>query len=135
MNQQNITVMIITLMVGMLCGGYLVYRYKPRTVTQEKIVTQNTVQDHIVTVIKTVKEPAGTVTTTETVTDTTVHTNSAVDTKTKAPLWHVSLGAATGISFVPEYHAQVERRLAGPLFVGASASTNGTLGISMGIEF
>jgi hypothetical protein len=123
------------LIIGLLVGACLTYKYKPRTVTKTEVVTQQVVQNHIVTIVKTVTAPNGSKTETETITDNTVHTEKEDKVKIKEPLWHVSAGVQTGLQFIPSYSLQVERRIAGPLFIGARGATDGVVGFTLGLEF
>jgi hypothetical protein len=133
--RQNLVLGSSMLIIGLLLGGVGVYHYKPRTVTKTEVVTQQVVQNHIVTVVKTVIAPNGLKTETETITDNTVHTEKEDEVKIKEPLWHVSAGVQTGLQFIPSYSLQVERRIVGPLFIGARGATDGVVGFTLGLEF
>lgn len=53
----------------------------------------------------------------------------------KKPDWRVNALGALVPGLVPSYGVQVERRVLGPIHVGAFGLTNSTFGISVGIEF
>src|SRR5690348_9465953 len=108
---------------------------KTKTVEVQKDVIHN----NVVTVTHTVKLPSGEIDSTTTTTD---HT-SRVETDNKSapalsPNWLVSGFVATdSISALanPAYGVQVNRRILGPIFIGASLSTKHDVGISLGMEF
>ena len=133
--KQQIVIYGVIAIVAAASGALAVYRWKPRIVTQTQIVTQNTVQDHIVTVTKEVVQPNGAKEIDTTITNNTVQVTHSDDTVTKAPMWHVDLGVNTGINLLPSYSLQVERRIAGPLWIGARAETRGAVGVVIGLEF
>lgn len=96
-------------------------------------------------VITEVKKPDGSITTV-TVIDTARSTQDHKDTDTftktitsaKNPITNISLLAATSThSFTspPTYGISVNREIAGPLTVGAFGLMNGTVGISIGVNF
>jgi hypothetical protein len=69
-------------------------------------------------------------------------TSRTTDTKTKTVTssqanWIVSgiIGRKDLLQPAPQFGAQVQRRLAGPLWVGAYGLTGGNVGLSMGVEF
>lgn len=132
---QKLGIMIIVLLVGIGIGGIVVYKYKPHLMTQTQTIVKNVMQDHIITVTKTIVQPNGTKEIDTTITDNSIHTDNSNITIIKAPNWHVGLGASTEIDLSPVYSLQIEKRIAGPLFIGARAETKGTIGITIGIEF
>lgn len=123
--------------IGLITGalalliGYGVGRYvqPAQVVTKTQVVTV----EHTHTV--TITEPNGT---------TTITTDTGIVTKEKdktavtdnKPQWKVSGLAAVNPNTVGMvYGAQVERRILGPIYVGAFGLTNSTFGINLGIEF
>ncbi len=106
-------------------------------------VDHDVVHDKIVTVTKTVKEPNGSVETDTTSTkditaDDTKNTQTVAPPAAAAekPKWIVSATAATTLpTLVPAYGVMVQRRLFGPVIVGAQADTGARGMISVGIEF
>jgi len=84
--KQQIVIYGVIAIVAAASGALAVYRWKPRIVTQTQIVTQNTVQDHIVTVTKEVVQPNGAKEIDTTITNNTVQVTHSDDTVTKAPM-------------------------------------------------
>jgi len=123
--------------------GYTIGRYT----TPEKVVTKTVIDTHTVTVVQhdiqtvTVTKPDGTSTTTvadhsvdTTKSQTDEHESKVVE--NQKPQWKVSAQFAPK---VPQYEyfygAQVERRILGPVFVGAFGNIDHTVGLSVGLEF
>ena len=76
--------------------------------------------------------------------DTTTKSNSQTDTKKdqtitapKSSVINISAlaGLDTGRGFVPTYGISASKELIGPIAVGAFGLTNGTIGISVGVNF
>jgi hypothetical protein len=65
-------------------------------------------------------------------TDTTVVTETE---KTNQALWHISALASVKQGEIPSYGALVEKRVLGPISVGAFGLTNKTAGITIGYSF
>jgi len=109
---------------------------KTQTITQ----THDIIHDHIHTVV--VTKPDGTKTTTtddnSVINDnsSTKDSSSTITTYSK-PQWKV--GALAGLSVnslsKPIYGAQVEKRLLGPISIGAFGLSNSTGGVSLSLEF
>lgn len=105
----------------------------PATKTVENIVTK----DHVVTVVKQIKNKDGT---TETDTTTTEDKNTtdnkvAIVAIRAISNWHVGAGANIGLNLQPSYSVQVDRRILGPVFVGISGDTIGRVGAHLSVEF
>lgn len=126
---------IIALVIGMLIGAGLIYKYKPRTVTETQVVTKDVIHNQILTVTKFVKQKDGTEVGTTTTTDTSTSTGTSVSKDIKAPNYHVSVGANIAFDAVPSYSVQVEKRVFGPVFVGVRGETRGAVGAMIGLEF
>lgn len=114
------------------------------TVTRVKTDTQTATK----TVERVVYAPGGTVTidrVIEAKTETHVEDTSHVAEKTdahaervvtpKLPDWRVSALVGTGLPLVPIYGAHVERRILGPISLGAWGLSSGVVGLSVGVEF
>lgn len=129
---------LLLLVVGIVIGRYTTpEKVVTKTVTEVKTVT--VVQHDTQTVIT--EKPDGT--------KTTVITDKSVDTTQKdktqetektvenyKPQWKV------GVQLAPKnpqyeyfYGVEVERRILGPVFVGAFGNTDRTLGLIVGLEF
>lgn len=136
--QKVLVVVGILLLVGTFLGGYKLAenRYSVSTTTKTEAKETN----HTKTVITTVKKPDGTVTTVEQIDS---QTKSKVDTIAKISdarkqLTNISLLVGNDFSksgIIPLYGLSVSRELLGPVTVGAFGLTNGTLGVSIGINF
>lgn len=129
---------VLLVLIGYAFGYYtLPEKVVTKTVTDVKTVTVT--QHDVETVV--VNKPDGT---TETKiidhsTDTTKSEDTSVSTKTienGKPNWKVSVQGSTKH---PElqyfYGAQVERRILGPIFVGAFGNVDKTVGLTVGLEF
>lgn len=134
---------LILFAAGLGTGFYLMPSkvvVKTNTVTQ----TQDIIHDHIITVTKTVVLPNG-----EKQTTTTTTNNSVINDKSSTqiqsssvtnygkPQWKVSAMAGLGANnlTLPIYGAEVQKRLLGPIFVGAWGNSNREGGLSLGLEF
>lgn len=114
----------------------LTQRYLPGVKAAE--VTKEVVRTDIKTVIRSVTLPNGqTETTTETV-DHSVKTET--DKKTAAvspkPDWLVSATVQSNLKLEPPvYGGHVDRRILGPMYIGAGLNTKGDVSLSLGMEF
>jgi len=104
-----------------------------KTVVTEKEVIHNDIQ----TVTKVVKMPSGETDTITTVIDHTqkTETNTQLSIQLNPKNWIVSGTVQTDYHFLPYYGAQVQRRILGPILVGALLNTRGEVGLSLGFEF
>lgn len=123
--------------------GYSLGRYT----TPEKVVTKTVIDTKTVTVVQhdiqtvEVDKPDGTKTIT--VVDKSVDTTKQqIDesqikvVENSKPQWKVSAQLAPkAVAYEYFYGAQVERRVLGPVFVGAFGNIDHTLGVSLGLEF
>jgi hypothetical protein len=127
----TILLLVLVLLVGYAFGRYL----QP---AHEVIKTQTVTVEHEHTVTVVVTKPDGTSTST-----TTTDKGETAGTKTSTtidnvkPQWKVSALAGLGLNspISTVYGGEVQRRILGPIFVGAWATTNRTGGISLGLEF
>jgi hypothetical protein len=140
------------LAIAMLLGAFVAGRY---SATQKpEVKTVSSVQDvtkeasnkdtHSVTTTKVIQQPDGaketdTTTTVDTVahntdviTDTSKVTTDVIPPKTNT----VNVSALAAIdNWTPYYGVSVSKQVLGPITVGGFGLTNGTLGISIGINF
>jgi len=126
----------ITALVALLIGAGLGSQLFPKT--KEVEVVKETTKTDIVTVTKEVIRPDGTKESTTTTTDKSVEKKSATATKVTAQSkWAVGVTAAKGLDTLQEtlYTVNVDYRLAGPLFLKATVSTDKQLGVGVQIEF
>lgn len=121
-------------------GAALALYFKPnknvvKTEYKDRIVTQN----HITTVTKIVKVPGGAEETTTTVID----NSKTIDNKSGSMLqetvvqknWLVGAGAGLDTHLQPVYSVQMNRRILGPIFIGAWGTTSKSGGLSLSLEF
>jgi hypothetical protein len=144
--QKILVAILVSAVVGFAFGKYaLPGKVQIKTQEVEKIVT--VVQHDTVTETHEVKRPDGTVITDTTIKDRDTANTSTVDTKKSSetitnqkPQWKVQglVGLSTKDLGQPAYGVGVERRIIGPIFVGAwglSKSTEQTAGLSVSLEF
>lgn len=123
---------IISFLVGSTLSAFLVLHYLPK-----KTETRTVVQEHTVTRI--VERKDGT---TITVVDSTKNT-SKEKTKSKSEMvaknWHAGLVLSQDAEHLtmlkPAYGAMVERRIIGPIFVGAHVTPGQSAGLLITVEF
>jgi lipopolysaccharide export LptBFGC system permease protein LptF len=140
----------LTLLLGLLIAVLFFalgrYTITSKTITQDKktdeIKDTNTQKHEVITQVK---KPDGSMTTI-TVIDTNRSTqdNKQSDTLTKTvekprqPITNISLIAGTtthSFTSPPSYGISINREIAGPITVGAFGLVNGTIGISIGVNF
>lgn len=135
-------VLVIAAVVGYAFGRYVQpARIEIRTETVTKEV--ETKHNNIVTTEHTVKQPDGTIITDTEIKDTSFETKKETqDVKSDTvvqnakPQWKVNLMSnfqAGPLSYL--YGASVERRILGPVFVGAFGNVDQKYGVTVGIEF
>lgn len=127
--------------------GYAFGRYaqpaKEVIKTVEVVKTVTVVQHDTVTVTKQIKKPDGTTETDTVITDKDVDiTNTAIkDTSSETitnvkPQWKLSgQGGYNFSSFNKVYGAEVDRRILGPIFLGAWGNSDRAAGIAISVEF
>ena len=109
---------------------------------QEKIVEKDVEhkQDNVVTTVTETKKPDGTDTTVTQTVDKSVENSTTTDNTTvmtsSVPQWHATLGYGYDFKNVmPVYMGAVDKKLLGPVSVGIFGVSNGTLGVTVGLEF
>ncbi len=121
---------ILTILTILAVLGAIVYFGSPpapKTTTEEA--------NHTTTTIVTVKKPDGTTTTTEKI-DSKTKTNTVV--VPPRPKLNVSVLVANDFSknsVQPLYGVSISKEVLGPVTAGAFALTNGTIGVSIGVNF
>jgi type II secretory pathway pseudopilin PulG len=139
----QIIIGVILLVVGYGLGRYVQpAKVVTKTQTVTQVVTQ--IQEHVHTVTHTVVQPNG-IKDITTVTDNNSTENKDSDTKSSSstittyskPQWRAQGLAGLNLSNVstPIYGLGVERRILGPIFVGAYGKTNSEAGLSLSLEF
>jgi hypothetical protein len=124
---KSLGLLLAGLAAGLLAGWYLAPgKVEVRTVTVESKQT-----DKVIKRIK-VTTPDGTTKTETTVTDKSVVDKNTQHSETPSqPDWLVSVMVHSEGS----YGAQVQRRILGPIWVGAGGNTRGTAFITLGLSF
>lgn len=134
---------ILLLVIGYAAGRY-VQPAKVVTKTETVTKTNTVVQEHVHTVVQTVVKPNGEKVITKTTDNNSVEKNntssdssaSTVTTYSK-PQWRAQglVGLSTINLSSSIYGVGVERRILGPIFVGAYGKTNSEAGLSLSLEF
>lgn len=132
---------------GLAIGRYSV---KPeiKTVTQTQVQTDKKEETDVHTVVKVVrvKDPAGVITTTTTTTDSTTRTDSTTESNAKSTVETTPQARkrfnVSAIGYfnpwapgAPSYGIGIQREVIGPVTVGLFTLTNGTIGLSVGLNF
>ena len=119
--------------------GYGVGRYLQPARIEIKKEQVEVVKKDIKIVERVVTRPDGTTekeTITEDKTKTEKETLESSLTVNKKPDWKVSGLSGLDLSNKSQFYGvQVDRRIIGPVFVGVTATTNKTIGLSVGMEF
>lgn len=129
---------LIVAAVAFAVGRYSVNFNKTETKTEDK---QKDKESHTETTTTTTKKPDGeTTTTTTTKTDTESHTetkksDTLVVTASKNTNVSLLVAVPSFRELVPVYGISVTRPILGPITIGAFGLTNGTFGVSAGLEF
>ncbi len=128
---------ILLVLIIAIIGGFLHY-YSGQVSEKTEVVNKDTIKKDVVTVTKEIVKPDGTKETTTVTTDTSTEKKSEKDITTSAAKsqWLVAVGVNRTID-TPDliYNLHVQRRILGPLFVGANVDTRKTVGVSIGMEF
>lgn len=135
----NIKYLVVGAVLSGVAGALIQHQYDNRDI-EKAISEQKTVtQTKIVTVIKEVTRPDGTVEKETTTTDNSIkkevekHIEESIKARNK--VWLVSLGASLDTSGKQQYKAEVQREVLGPIFVGIYGTTGREAGLSLGLNF
>ena len=124
----NFKINFTIFLVALALGAFLDRKF---TVQQVKTEVKEVVQNHDITVTREVVRPDGTKEVDTTVTDTSKKTEQLSKTDPKPlPNWMVGVGYTS----THTYEAYINRRIAGPIFLGAKAAP-GQLGVTISVEF
>lgn len=135
MNTRNTLILLV--LVAAASAGITRYCF-PKVEFKQVEVVKEVIHNDIKTIVHTITRPDGTKETVEETTDKSVkHETSSKETIIAAKnQWMFDIGArANPIDRVVFYDLQVQRRIVGPFFLGARASTDKTVGVSIGMEF
>lgn len=132
----------IVILAGTFAAGRYSVTTTPATKVDTSLQTQQQVDKNTHTVTVEVKEPSGEVkrtTTTDTTTVATKETESKIKTEVVPPkrsTLNVSLlGGYYFPDFLPVYGISISKEVLGPVTVGAFGLSNGTIGVSVGLDF
>lgn len=133
----NYKLFAASLAAGIIAGYYLARALNPEAVTQTE--DHETIKHDVVTVIKEVTRPDGTKDSTTTIIDRSKEKKDIESSIIAAPAKAQNRASVSALSSnfreVESYTFSYERRLAGPLWVGAQYNTNQNYGLSLGLEF
>jgi hypothetical protein len=142
--QKILLAILLAFGVGYGSGRY-VQPAKVEIKTQEVIKEVEVVKHDTITVTKEIKKPDGTTEIDTTITDKDVETTTIADVKKTEetitnlkPQWNVrGLVGVSSFNFANPmvYGLNIERRIIGPIFVGAWGTTDKSAGLSIGLEF
>jgi hypothetical protein len=124
---------LVCLVIGVLAGSALFPKVKEKTVETE---VERVVKD-VQTVIKVVTRPDGTKEEVTTIIDKSKQSTDKTSTKIIAKNdWHISAsGSRTFTDSSMTYTLQVERRIIGDVFLGASVDSEKQVGLVVGIDW
>ena len=118
---------IVYTVLGLVCLAVGRYTAPKQTVTQVKEVVTHQV------IVKTVK-PDGTV-----ITSVTTDKDNRVKAVVSTPTSKINISALAGVDtaarFKPVYGLSFNKEFIGPTTLGAYGLTNGTIGVSIGLDF
>lgn len=124
---------LVCLVIGVAAGSALFPKVKEKTVETE---VERVVKD-VQTVIKVVTRPDGTKEEVTTIIDKSKQSTDKTSTKIIAKNdWHISAsGSRTFTDSSMTYSLQVERRVIGDVFLGATVNTEKQVGLTVGIDW
>lgn len=131
------TVFLLCLISGV--GSAVATRYYfPQVQVKTVETTKEVVRTDIKTVVHTVTASDGTTDTTTVTEDHSIKrdSNNKTAVANKQPQWHISGTVQSNYKLVPPiYGIAVNRRILGPIYLGALLNTNSEVGLSIGLEF
>lgn len=135
MNYRQICILVAIVAVTAAVTRHYFPSIQIKTVETVKEVVKTDVQ----TVVRVIKQPNGAEETVTTITDHSVKSSSETKTAIKAGKG-LSVSALVANDFSnrglsPIYGASVSKEIIGPITIGAFGLTNGTVGVSVGLNF
>lgn len=123
-------ILLISVTIAFAVGRYT----KPAEVVTKEV---EVVKKDVVTVVRTVKSPDGTVVRERRTEDRSeTNTSREVEVKSHTPEWKAALMAGYSFKQGREvYGASIQKNFIGPISLGAWGLSDGTVGLSVGIEF
>lgn len=135
----KVIIVLVSLALAFAGGRYSIPKATVDAQKQVEVDKQKDVKTHTDTTVT--KAPDGT-TTTHTVTDkdSTTKTDTVSSEHTVVSQKHTNLNVSALVAtkvddLTPMYGASVSKEFVGPVTIGAFALTNGTIGLSVGIDF
>lgn len=138
--KNKLGLVVLLIIVAVISAGITRY-YFPQIEFKNVEVTKEIVRNDIKTIVKTIEHKDGTKETIEERIDKSIKQESTssetVITKKNDWMLDISLrqNSISKLTESPVYELQVQRRILGPFFVGAKASTDQSFGLSLGMEF
>jgi hypothetical protein len=132
--EMNINSKVLTLIVvASIAAGVLLEK---QLIAVKKETDTSTTNNDITTVIKEKQNKDGSVEKDTTIVDKSKKEEKlTTEERVLPPNWFVSVGAGLDSSVNTVYLASVNRRILGPIFLGAWGSTQKAAGVSIAIEF
>jgi hypothetical protein len=124
----------VLILVSAAVGAAVTKSYFPTVKTET--VTQEVIKEKTVTEIRQETRPDGTVVTETVVVEDRDQTKDVKESKvdaSKLPDWMLSVGQSVSAS--PVYTMSIQRRILGPVWLGAAANTSKELFVTVGVEF
>lgn len=128
----------IAVVVSFVIGAAVARYYYPRIEMKQVEVTKEVVRNDIRTVTRMVERPDGSKETVVEVVDksTKKETSTKETTVASKKDWVISVSTDYNYrDYQQSYELQVQRRILGPFYIGAKASTNQSVGAMVGFEF
>lgn len=125
-------------LISTVAAAVVTRYYFPKIETKTVETTKEVVRNDIKTVTRTVTSPNGQTDTTTVTEDHSIKKDSSnkIEVAYKQLDWLVSGSVQSNFKFEPPiYGVQVQRRILGPIYVGALADTKGQVGLTVGFEF
>lgn len=138
MDRRQIKVTILVVVVAAAAAGGVTRYYFPKVEFKNVEIVKEVVKNDIRTVIKEVVRQDGAKEVVTEIVDRTIRTEArSTETIIAAKnQWMFDIGARRHLD-QPDliYELHVQRRILGPFFLGARASTDRTMGLTIGMEF
>lgn len=132
--------LIIGALASAIAGAAVDRYFNSREVVKTVTVDHDVIQYKIVTQTHEVIAPDGSKVIDSTVTDNTTEQKSIIQTivdkkAAEQPQWLVAAGAGLNANRVRIYSLSVDRKILGPVSIGAYGATDSELGLRLGVSF
>lgn len=131
------TTIILLIVVAVTSAGITRYFF-PQVEFKNTETVKEVVRNDIKTIVRTIERPDGTKESTTETSDRSVRRETSTSETILAAKkqWMFDVGARSKVTELNlVYDLQVQRRIIGPFFLGAKASTDQSVGVSIGMEF